>query len=44
MRLWSTFSLKTRRALIPDGADEHVSKENTVNKNRPNNIEENKST
>ena len=31
-------------SLIPDGADEHVSKENTVNKNSPNNIEENKST
>ena len=31
-------------SLIPDGADEHVSKEKTVNKNRPNNIEENKST
>ena len=30
--------------LASDGADEHVSTENTVNKNRPNNIEENKST
>ena len=44
MRLWSNFSLNTRRVLIPDGPDEYVSKENTVNKNRPNNIEENKST